>query len=227
MLKKHPYLYILFFFCANTNVSAQKTAAPVEVRTIDEKAWERAKEGIDFSKLKKLKPVKPKENKVSTSKFDPSFLSGLTVAAKAFFFIVLIAIIGLILYLLVGRGFFSGNARVNTEVDFTLAEIEENLHESDLERFLRLALEKKDYKMALRIYYLMILKSLSIKEKIIWKRDKTNSEYLREMQPQANYERFRRATLLFDRVWYSDVAVQEADFNFISPTFKDFYDEVR
>jgi hypothetical protein len=113
--------------------------------------------------------------------------------------------------------------RTTTEID--LEDIEENLHESDLEGFIRQALAEKNYALAVRLYYLAILKELSLSNQIKWKRDKTNREYLREMSGQKLAGKFRETTLIFERVWYGTGELTEPIFQQLEPKFKTVLNE--
>lgn len=139
-----------------------------------------------------------------------------------------IVIIGLafLLYKLLG-GTFVKNKKVSNKV-FTIEDIEDRIHESDLDRLLREALERKDYRLAIRIYYLAIIKELSLKELIRWKRDKTNREYLNEViaaKPEL-HGGFRETTIAFERAWYGDIEVGEQDYNSLSPRFRQFMEAI-
>jgi hypothetical protein len=96
------------------------------------------------------------------------------------------------------------------------------LHETDLERFLRQALTDTDYRTAVRLYYLSILKQYSLREIISWKKDKTNNEYLTEVRRSnaPTYADFRAATLIFERVWYGEKVIEARDYAKIQPKFE-------
>lgn len=140
---------------------------------------------------------------------------------------VVIIALALLLFFLVG-GKYTKNTKIKNEKAFTVEDIEERIHESDLDKFLREALSKSDFRLAVRIYYLAIIKELSIKEFIRWKKDKTNREYLNEViarKPDI-YNDFRDTTLAFEKVWYGDIKITEGDYMNISPRFKQFIESL-
>ena len=47
---------------------------------------------------------------------------------------------------------------------------EEHIYESDLDRFIREATEQGNYALAIRLYYLAIIKELSLNRTILWKK---------------------------------------------------------
>lgn len=143
--------------------------------------------------------------------------------------ILIILLIAAIIYALIRSGLFHANKSVKQtdQEPRSLEDLEENIHESDLERALRLALEKGDFRMAIRIYYLIIIKELSVRQWINWKKDKTNGQYVREMFGRDEYQHFRSITLDFDRVWYGDVQVGENEYQLLHPRFRQFLDNLK
>ena len=105
-------------------------------------------------------------------------------------------------------------------VEITLENLEEYLHETDLERFLREALEKGDYPLVIRLYYLQIIKSLSEKNAIRWSKEKTNRDYLRETREHRMGEQFRIVTRTYERVWYGNQSLTLHEFGRLEPQFK-------
>ena len=65
------------------------------------------------------------------------------------------------------------------------------LENDPLDIYLKKALENKEYKIAIRIYYLKVLKSLQQQGKIYWKKYKTNRHYENEMLEQEDYAQFK------------------------------------
>ena len=107
-----------------------------------------------------------------------------------------------------------------------LAQLEENLHQADLDYFINQAIVQGDYTLAVRLYYLATLKELSLKHYIHWKKDKTNRDYLREMNRTSMAMPFSEITLLFERIWYGNVQLQQGDFEEIQPKFSTFIQQI-
>jgi hypothetical protein len=92
-------------------------------------------------------------------------------------------------------------------------EIEENLHKAELLDPIQRAIAAGDYPMAVRLYYLSMLKELSVRNYILWKRDKTNGAYLRELAGSPLFPTVQEVTLVFERVWYGKVELTRTDFD--------------
>lgn len=90
---------------------------------------------------------------------------------------------------------------------------EETLTETNFDKLIKKAAKKKNYRLATRYIYLKSLKHLSKKEIIKWNYDKTNSEYLNEINNQTTKALFKEASYIYDYVWYGDFPIDEVDFN--------------
>ncbi|MEO6168258.1 MAG: DUF4129 domain-containing protein, partial [Chitinophagales bacterium] len=97
----------------------------------------------------------------------------------------------------------------------------------ELDRFLREALEQNDFRLAVRIYYLMAIKELAQRKFIHWKKEKTNFDYLSELGEGTSYHGFKEITLIFERVWYGELAINEQLFAEMSRPFKYFITSVK
>lgn len=95
----------------------------------------------------------------------------------------------------------------------------ENIEEADLEAFLDQSLSDGSFKEAIRIRYLMLIRTLSRLNLVSWKRDKTNGMYVNEMYGKEGFELFRRLTISFERAWYGEKEVGEAEYQTIIPVF--------
>jgi hypothetical protein len=116
------------------------------------------------------------------------------------------------------------NRKVKTAelLGLSLEDIEENFQELALEDFIRNAVERKEFALAIRLYYLAVLKELATQELIRWKKDKTNLDYIHEMRPTELGAPFREITRIFEWAWYGRQTVSEEDFALLEPKMKGF-----
>lgn len=193
------------------------------VRPVKKEQWAEATKDLDYSKDR---PRPPKEKKPTDVSDNPGFnaidWTSATQGLGNFFqaLAVILAIIGIAygIYRMLKAPRNRVIARDGVEI--TLDNLDEYLHETDLDRFLREALEKSDYPLAVRIYYLQIIKSLSEKNAIKWSREKTNRDYLRETREYRLGESFRVATRAYERVWYGNQSLSATDYARLEPEFK-------
>tara|TARA_B110000285_G_scaffold18001_1_gene17561 strand:+ start:135 stop:974 length:840 start_codon:yes stop_codon:yes gene_type:complete len=91
---------------------------------------------------------------------------------------------------------------------------------SELELLLEKALANNDFRGAIRLYFIFIIKDLSEKEWIRWEKKKTNFSYLTEMRSRPQYESFNEVVSIYELVWYGNYSVEKEDFNSLEPRFK-------
>ena len=89
---------------------------------------------------------------------------------------------------------------------------EELIESHKLENMLEMALNDKDFRMAIRFYYLMVLRKLSNENRIDWKPEKTNYDYIRELTESPVLSDFVKSTRLYDFVWYGKFTIDEGEF---------------
>ncbi len=149
---------------------------------------------------------------------------------KVLAILMLIGLVAIILVNVLGGGnLFVPKSRKIKETNevVTLEDIEANIHESDLDRHIREAIEQKNYTLAIRLYYLAIIKELSLNRWIKWKRDKTNKDYLREMRNTNLFKPYREVTRIFERAWYGQSDLGEQDFQRMKPQFVDMINQAK
>lgn len=138
-----------------------------------------------------------------------------------FIAIAVAALIFLIVKFLGGASLGSRNNKLKHDLsNIDLEKIEENLQEAELDDPIRQAVAAGNFPLAVRLYYLAVLKEFALKKHIRWKREKTNGTYLRELAGSSLAPIFREATLVFERVWYGKVELTREDFLAIEAKFK-------
>lgn len=200
--------------------------------------WTASAGELDYSPKKKKKKKKrerrereEREPRTGSNNSSGNSLFSGTGAGflKVFSFIILIILLAFLISKIVGGQSFVSNKKVDFDKQkaFDIKDVEANLHETELERYLRQATESGDYKSAIRIYYLMIIKRLSEQKLIHWKKDKTNSEYIKEMRHSQLFKSFRKVTRLFDYVWYSDAEIDKDAYAALQPDFNGFLEDIK
>lgn len=194
---------------------------PLAMRDVKTAQWDEATDGLDYSKDV---PNPPKERKKKPDNTpSPSFdwtglTQGLGTILQVLAVLFALAIISYGIYWMMQAPRNRVIARDGTEI--TLANLDEYIHETDLERFLREALAASDWPLAVRLYFLQSIKQLSEKEAIVWSKEKTNRDYLREMRNHALSAQFRDLTRQYEQVWYGNQALSKEAFARMEPEFK-------
>lgn len=104
------------------------------------------------------------------------------------------------------------------EVFFT--EEEEIVKRKDIKKLISKALEAGDFRLAIRYYYLLILKKLTDAEVIDYEFDKTNSDYISEIQEENIQIQFIKVTTLYDYTWYGSFDVTRENYEKAERTFQ-------
>jgi len=83
------------------------------------------------------------------------------------------------------------------------------------------------YRLAVRLWYLRLLKELSNREIIQYKQDKTNLDYLMQVYNTGYYSRFFRLTRHFEYSWYGHFEVDRLTYDRIASEFLQFENEIK
>lgn len=132
-------------------------------------------------------------------------------------------LLALFLYLVI-RFFVNSHARsvlLNKKNPNTvsLSEEERIIKTEDIEQLIKDALAQNDYRLAIRYYYLFILKQLSERNLIDWQRQKTNDDYIEELSNPELKNSFGRATFLYDYIWYGEFPVDQERYSQVEQVF--------
>ncbi len=127
-------------------------------------------------------------------------------------YLIVAAIIGLIFYLFIRLNpgpSIIGNSPA-PEVFYN--EEEKIVRSQNIPELIKAAIEKRDYRLAVRYYYLQLLKQLQEKGLINYEFQKTNAEYLREIREEKIQLPLKKVMRIYDFIWYGSFAVSETDF---------------
>ena len=194
----------------------------IERRTFDDGRWSELKNDLDYGEREAI--YKPKPSKQNKFKW-PAPLKINSIFIKSLFFLIAVGLIVFVLIKLLGKADKTDKSLEKTV--FNLENIEESIHEADVESFLRQAREGGDYKQVIRLYYLIIIRELSNKKFITWKKDKTNSEYVSEMQARTDYRIFRDLTSAFEVVWYSEKVLADHQYEHATVKFQEYINDIK
>ncbi len=98
----------------------------------------------------------------------------------------------------------------------------EDIHELNFQSLIEEAETQGDYRRAIRLYYLNMLKVLTDLELIKWTPSKTNRTYVTELQNNPLQRPFAHITQLFEYVWYGGSALNEESFAAVRQSIQEF-----
>lgn len=211
------------------------------------------KENLDFLKWKKNREFaymhyldsllrKQKDLKADTVSIDeksgtikrngrrqnhPSTLNTIfnSIPFQIFFWILAVIFIVFISYkVFFTGGFFSRRKKIVEETDEVfLPELNEV---SEYDALITQAEDKNNFNLAVRYLFLKTLKSLSDKEFIQFTAEKTNKEYLKEMEQNNYFKEFQELTRSYEYLWYGKFLVEKEYYQKLKETFELFNKKV-
>lgn len=107
-----------------------------------------------------------------------------------------------------------------TKKIITHDDIESNLREVDFEKLIASTLKSGNQRLAIRYYYLWLLRKMSEKDIIDWNPEKTNSDYFYEIGNEALRQDFTYASYLYNYIWYGEFEITDHHFENIRKTFE-------
>jgi preprotein translocase subunit SecG len=209
-------------------------------------AWKKMKQFAYVEKLDSLlkaaKEKKKKEQKKQPQKqrsakgggssddFVSSRDSGVnSVFASSGLQIVLWVLAGAFVLFVIYKLFVTGSPmqrRQKTEVQAPQAAEEIITPESDFDRMIREAVQKNNYRLAVRYHYLQTLHTLAQKNYLRLAADKTNYSYVHEIADYNKQNEFAALTLNYEYVWYGEFVIDEMVYLKLKPAFVAFNSKI-
>lgn len=125
-------------------------------------------------------------------------------------------LLGVLVFLLI-RFFLKVNSnnlltKAKKEGTISFTEEEQIIKNEDIPALIKEAINQKNYRLAIRYYYLLSLKQLTENENILWQPQKTNEDYIKEITKDHLKVDFKNITKIYDYVWYGEFNVDAIKF---------------
>ena len=207
-MSKILIIILLAGFSLGTELFAQDTL-PLRHPTVTKTEVDEAKKDLNFLKTKKRLRFKPRKR------------SNFNLPRQNFEMIryILIAIICILIVALMANQIYNKD-KPGIQAQKDLLDIDD-IAEVNLHTLLNEAIENKNYRLALRIRFLIILQKLEEKKCIKWNKYKTNRKYIAEV-PENLRPDFRTIAYTFDKVWYGNEDVDDAMYQRMASFFQNF-----
>lgn len=196
-------------FTSNFKQKYKSSEFQYEVKVAEKSTWNRFKEWLAYW-FKKIFGLSSMD---TSSKYLEYTLK--TIAA-----LIVIYVIYLIVKIILnkeGKWIFG---KSTTRKIYTDEEIEKNLIYVDFEKLVQETLKNGDNRLAIRYYYLWVLKRLAEKNIIDWHTEKTNSDYLYEIQSTDLRTDFQYLSYLYNYIWYGEFEMNEETFSNAKKAFE-------
>jgi hypothetical protein len=106
-------------------------------------------------------------------------------------------------------------------------EMPEDIFAINYQKEIDKAAAQGNYRLAVRLLYLRLLKILADREIIRYKSDLTNFDYLMQLQPSKYYEHFFRLTRHYEYSWYGHFDVDDNKYRVIRTDFDQMDKEIQ
>jgi hypothetical protein len=133
------------------------------------------------------------------------------------FVAILVLFIGLIAWFLI-RNNVVGRRNISGTNEEPVDE-HEDIFSINYQRDIDNAIRDKNYRLAIRLMFLRLLRDLSDKHLIEYKQDRTNFEYLAQLHQSSYYQDFFRITRNYEYAWYGKFDVSDEAFGAIKKDF--------
>jgi hypothetical protein len=136
---------------------------------------------------------------------------------------LILAFIAIMIAWLIVRNMVLGKFKVSeskTPEDLMRQMTREQLDALDLDTLMQQAKEAGDFRLAIRFGFLKILKALQALNQIEWHPEKTNRQYLNELDGTLR-KPFHRAVFVYEYVWYGEFEPTPAHFTEIEQVLMD------
>jgi large-conductance mechanosensitive channel len=140
------------------------------------------------------------------------------------FYILPYLILAFLIFILI-RFFLRVNSRTlitgqKQTASFQFTEDEQIIKNEDINALIENAIGQKNYRLAIRYYYLLSLRYLTEKEVITWQQEKTNEDYITEIESDSIKNSFKNITRIYDYVWYGEFNVDQLRFESLKMPFE-------
>ena len=134
-------------------------------------------------------------------------------------YLLLIGVLSLLIWLFIRLNPANAVMEEPMKARVNLQKEEELVQSADISALIQEAIQKEDYRLAVRYLYLKSLQELDQNEFISYKFQKTNEDYINEIeQPKINRQ-FTKITRLYDFIWYGAFQLSKARFKKVQAEF--------
>ncbi len=189
-------------------------------RKLSENDWKKVVGDQRFEE----KQIKRKEKEKETEMPQGSIPWNSTLL-RTISFIILILIVLALVFVVLRNSKIDSKVKKNVLLVQQVEEIDD-IEQLETESLMTQALHAKNYRLAIRLVYLDLLKMLHEAKIIAWRKNKTNLDYLSEINTQNFAAEFRQITLGYERVWYGEREATESQYLSVQQEYMNVYNQI-
>ncbi|MFT4900695.1 MAG: hypothetical protein ACI9U0_002502 [Flavobacteriales bacterium] len=103
----------------------------------------------------------------------------------------------------------------------------ESIKLTELELKIKASKKANDFRGATRLYFAWVIKELSDRDFIDWRKRKTNSNYLLEVSDKPFHKAFELAVKNYEFIWYGKYEIGKTDFELIEKEFLNLINRIK
>ena len=149
------------------------------------------------------------------------------IVLKIFYVVIFLLVVYFIVKAIINK---EGNWVFGKSSDKSIipvTDIENNIYETDFKTLIATAENENNHRLAIRYYYLWLLKTLSEAEIIDYDVEKTNSDYYFEIKQEDTKEEFSYTSYLYNYIWYGEFDIDESQFHKAKTAFTQFLKSIK
>ncbi len=104
---------------------------------------------------------------------------------------------------------------------------DQEINQVNLQKLANKAMQEGNLRLSVRYHYLHILQELNKNEFIHWHKDKTNRDYLKEIESPSVRSQFKLQTVIFDYVWYGSFELTTEQYERINKGFQNLITSIK
>lgn len=194
-------------------ITKQQLKNKYRAKKFNKTEWKRIVEGANYEE----EPSK-KISSMPNIAWDPFIL-------KVAGYILIFGVIVFLIFLFIKQALKDTTIKINQHVSVLFSDQTalQDIGEVDLEKLLREALAQKQLRIAVRLYYLKLLKHLNRQGYILWKKNKTNRDYANELTPVGISKEFWQLMIAYEYVWYGERTPSAEEFRTLQLNFENLF----
>jgi hypothetical protein len=144
------------------------------------------------------------------------------IALKVFYVVIFLLVVFFIVKAIINKEGTWIFGKSSDKRIIPVTDIENNIYDTDFKALIADAEKENNHRLAIRYYYLWLLKTLSEEEIIDYDVEKTNSDYYLEIENKETKEDFSYTSYLYNYIWYGEFDIDDAQFEKAKKAFTQF-----
>ena len=227
-MRKYVYILLIFVFVYKADAQKQDSLnydhnGPVNVRTSEKIIKYLNDEFYLYDQEIVKPPVSLLEKILHRIAKLLRFIDSGGKTVSYIFYVIMFAILLFVIIKILGLNYqslFIRSSKINSP---ELEVFDEDIHAIDFDSVIDDAVQKGNYRKAVRYLYIKFLKVLTDNEFIEWQINKTNKDYRKEMSKSKYFSIFKNLTFVYEYVWYGEFIINRKQFNEFHKEFKSVY----